>query len=268
MIDPAASIPARVGIVPELADGEFSACALEPYPALCHHGVVRASVWALMADMVGGLSIDKLAGEDWVFTTDLSVRVPVAPAPRRVLGTAVPLRIGRGNAASEVFMREPDGTLVAYGQTDFTRLARRPDDPPKPGLADGQVRWPDRERIDLALSEAAGIAVVDASRGVVEVELADELRNPAGAMQGGMVALVGEVAAEEIVGHHVGTAQVVTDLDIRYLAMGRVGPIVTEAGLIGPAADASVHVLLRDRGNGDRVVAAIMARTATAPAPA
>ena len=267
MTDYSQSLAARAGITSMPADG-VRAGVLDPYDAVCAHGVVRISVWALMADMVGGMDADAAAGDDWIFTTDLSVRAPGLRTPGRVTGTGAPLRAGRNSIATEVWMREDDGTLFAYAHAGFIRLPRRPGDPAKPSMADGDIaeRWADRRLLDAPLAELAGCHVVDAARGRVEVELTDVLRNPAGAMQGAMVALVGEVAAEVLVTHHTGVQHVVTDLDVRYLAMGRVGPIVSSAALVGLPEAGTVHVELRDRGNGDRVITAVLARTAPAPA--
>jgi hypothetical protein len=61
---------------------------------------------------------------------------------------------------------------------------------------------------------------------------------------------------------------VVTDIDVRYLAMGRVGPVHSRAAFVGPPELGSVRVELRDRGNGDRLMSAILARVTPAPLPA
>ena len=51
-----------------------------------------------------------------------------------------------------------------------------------------------------------------------------ELRNPAGTLQGAMVALFAEAAAEEMVSARFDMAAVVTELDLRYLAQTAEGP--------------------------------------------
>ena len=64
---------------------------------------------------------------------------------------------------------------------------------------------------------------------------------------------------------HGGTLPCVTDLDVRYLAMGRTGPIWTRAAWVGGARD-TIRVELRDRGSSDRLVTAVLAKIAKAPA--
>jgi acyl-coenzyme A thioesterase PaaI-like protein len=260
-------LPARMGIRPGAAAEGVRHLTLVPFPALCAAGVVRISVWALMADMVGGWTAEGGTGPDWVFTTDLSVRAPVRRIPERVVATANLLRVGAGNVATDVHLQDERGHSFAYAQLGFARMPRRPGDPPRPdmGSAEVQRRWNRPDVITRPLADEAGCVVVDPARGRVEVELTDELRNPAGAMQGAMVALVGEVAAETLASHHLGAPQVVTDLDVRFLAMGRVGPVWTHATFIGAPTDATIRVELRDRGNGDRLITAFLARTAPAP---
>jgi len=265
MVDPAASLPARIGIEGGIGEDGLEHMRLQPYPELVHRGVIRISVLALMADMLGGWVADLHAGEDWVFTTDLSVRAPLSRVPEYVHGTSAPLRIGRTNVFAEVGMRDETGALFAYSHLGFVRMARRPGDHPKPDFEASAAEWGTRPRITSPLEVEAGIEVTDAAAGRVEVDLRDTLRNPAGAMQGAMVALVGEVAAGAMATHHLGRPQIVTDLDVRYLAMGRVGPIHAQATFIGRPADGSLHVELRDSGVDGRLMTVMLARTAPAP---
>jgi acyl-coenzyme A thioesterase PaaI-like protein len=268
-MDAAQTIPARLGIESEWRDGELDHLRLEPYPEIVHHGVVHISVYALVADMMGGWVADQHSHHDWVFTTDLSVRAPILRVPDVITATGRGLRVGKGTIATDVHVRDGAGAgaVIAYSHAGFIRIGRRYGDDPKPDFQSAAERWSAARpaRIAEPLVRAVGIDVVDAACGEVAVELRDELRNPAGAMQGAMVALVGEVAAEELVAHHLGRPQVVTDLDVRYLAMGRIGPVRAQATLIGAPEHRSVHVELRDEGNQNRLMTAILARTADAP---
>jgi acyl-coenzyme A thioesterase PaaI-like protein len=250
----------RLGLALDPGHDGGGVVTLEPGPHLVSHGVVRTAVWVLMVDIAGGMLADLQAGQDWVFTTDLSVRVPELVVPDRVVATPRLLRLGRSGIGVEVRVVDRDGAPFAYGQAGFVRLARREGDNPKPS-----IQLPRQRPLAFPLAEEAGIEVVDPSRGRVEVELAEALRNPAGAMQGAMVALLGEVAAEERASHDAGVRHVVTDLDVRYLAMGLVGPVVGTAEPVAPVAAAPLRVELRDRGKDDRVMAVMLARTAPAP---
>ena len=265
-MNPSQTVHSRIGIGGIVTENVLQSVYLDPYPQLCAHGIVRISVWVLMADIMGGWQAERTSGNDWTFTTDLSVRAPVLRVPTRVTGTATTLRAGKGNVSAEVSMCDENGELFAYSHVGFIRMPRRPEDPPKPDMAGSAERWGERELLTSLLAEAAGAHVLDAATGHIAVDLDDALRNPAGAMQGAMVALVGELAAEALGTHHLDHQQVVTDIDVRYLAMGRVGPIHAHASFIGPPTLGSVRVELHDLGNNDRLIAVILARLAPAPA--
>ena len=100
--------------------------------------------------------------------------------------------------------------------------------------------------LSLPLREEAAIEVIDAAAGVVQVELTDELRNPAGTFQGAMVALLAEAAAEDLVLARFGHPAIVTDLDLRYLAATGAGPVRTTSTLLGERADSAIEIQLVD----------------------
>ena len=99
--------------------------------------------------------------------------------------------------------------------------------------------------------EHVGVRVLSA--GVAEVDLVRFTTQAAGTLQGGIVALVAEVAAESL------TATPVLDLDVRYLNAVRVGPGRATAERVG---ENLVRVEVRDGGSDDRLAALVMARTA------
>jgi len=100
--------------------------------------------------------------------------------------------------------------------------------------------------------------------GVVQMEVTPELRNPVGTLQGAMVALLAEAAAEELASARFGLAAVVVDLDLRYLAQTGAGPVRTHCRLLGRGADAPIQVELFDRSSG-RLTTLVYARTAVIP---
>lgn len=232
---------------------------LDPFPEICAKGVVRPSVLVLVVDMMAGFHAEAGAGTDWVFTTDLSLRAPARRVPQQVVATGQALRSGRGSISCDVSL-SAGGRPYAYGQSGFIRIPRRHGDPPKPHLhPDEEFRK--RAPIDRPLVEEVGIQLLDAATGRCELALRDELLNPARVLQGAIVSLVAEVAAESLAEHTTGRPQLVTELDIRYLAMGRVGPICSRAWWIGEPGSGALRVELRDRGNGDRLTTAVLART-------
>ncbi len=233
---------------------------LRVFDEQCHGGQVRPSVLMLVADIAGGMIGEKEYPECWHFTTDFQLRTAAVPLPGQIDAFAEVLRAGASTLACECRFSTPDGAEIGYAQIGFGRHQTRPGDPaktiyepPRPdlmGLAD----------IDRPLAEVAGIEVVDAAVGQVEVELTPQLLNPAGIMQGAMVTLVGEVGAETLAAHDLGTPHAVADMDIRYLLGGKIGPIYSTCRWMGDPSSGWVVAEIRDLGKGNRLMATMMMR--------
>jgi acyl-coenzyme A thioesterase PaaI-like protein len=256
-------VHARIGVHRAVEGGDHL-LELRPQQGLLVHGCVRISALVLMVDMGGGLAAHRAAFPDWTFTSDLSLRIAARPAPELIVADTRVLRAGRGTMMTEVVLRG-DGRELGLGYAGFNRQARRHGDHPNPDIDEAARRWGRFSPLDHSLVDTVGVRVVDAAAGAVEVAMRDELRNPAGALQGAMVAIVGEVAAEVLLAHHGAPRAVITDIDIRYLAMGRVGPIHSRARLLGDGPSDAVTVELFDRGNDDRIISTMLLRGAAAP---
>jgi acyl-coenzyme A thioesterase PaaI-like protein len=237
---------------------------LEPFDHLCRHAALRISVLALIADMGGGFAAQMYAEHDWTFTTDMSVRMPAPRVPKEVVAHSRTLRAGRGLLQADVTMLDEHGELFAYSQLGFSRTPRRETDPEKPAIVQSAKSWGSRPPIEEPLVDACGMHVVDAAVGLVSCELHDVLRNPAGAMQGAMVALLGELSAQALAEHHLRRPQIVTDIDVRYLRMGKTGPIEARSQFLGPPECGTIRTELIDRGEDDRLITAVLSRVANA----
>jgi acyl-coenzyme A thioesterase PaaI-like protein len=160
-----------------------------------------------------------------------------------------------------VQVTDETGRVIGDGAIGFASVAHRAGDPPLPTLSNREIveRFASLPLITQRLHEAAGIVVVDAAAGTVEVDLTPELMNPAGTLQGAMTALIAEVAAEELLSARSEVPIVVTDLDIRYLDRTAAGPIRSRTDAVGDGPDAAVVVELVD-GSTDTVVALVHAR--------
>lgn len=256
------SVVARLGVAARF-DGELF-MELSPRPETCRHGIVRLSVLAFAVDAVSGVAVDT-DPDMWTLTSDMSLRMRPVPAPALVRATNTVLRQGRRSVTCQVECRDDVGVPVATAAIGFARVARRADDPPKPGIGAKEFagmfhgQW----TLDRPVREAAGIEVLDAAAGRVAVEVTRTVRNPAGTLQGAMVALLAEVAIEELVGARLGSPAVVTELDLRYIAQARQGQVTTEARLLGDGPDAPVEVQLVDERG--RVTTHAYGRATTVP---
>jgi acyl-coenzyme A thioesterase PaaI-like protein len=243
-------------------DGELI-LELTPQQETLHHGMVRASVLAFVIDVAAGIPLDQDA-DVWTLTSDMSVRMRPMPAPDRIDATSKILRQGRRSATSLVELRTDDGTPIATGAIGFVNIPRKATDPPKPNVPPGKIPAIFRDSTTLArpLREEAGIEVIYAAAGVVQVEVTPALRNPAGTLQGAMVALLAEAAAEELITTRFESPVVVTSLDLRYLRMAQVGPVRTRCRLLGTSPDAPVQVELIDAST-DQITTLVYASAVT-----
>ena len=259
------SIPGRLGATARI-EGDELVIGLEPSPALLRSGVVRTSVLSYLVDCVAGIPLQR--PDAWILTTDMSVRCLAIPAPASVSARFTVLRRGRRTAAGRVtLVDDQTGSVVGDGAIGFASVAHRPGDPPLPTVTAQEVvdLFGSLAPLTEPLRDTAGIEVLDAADGTVQVDLIPPLLNPAGTLQGAMTALVGEVAAEEVLTARSDGPVVVTDLDIRYLARTTAGPVRTTTQVLGDGDTASATVELVDLST-DTIVALVHAR-GTRPRP-
>jgi acyl-coenzyme A thioesterase PaaI-like protein len=258
------SVPGRLGVVADVHDGEFR-LQLRPHGPVLRHGAVRASVLALMIDVAAGVVLDD-DPDAWMLTSDMSVRMRPLRAPDWICTRTTILRRGLRSSTAMVDVVTGEGDPVATGAIGFAKVARREGDLPKPPMPPEHITtlFDGSSVLTRPLREEAGIVVLDPLSGAVEMEVTPELRNPAGTLQGAMVALLAEAAAEELASAHFDIPAVVVDLDLRYLRQTDAGPVRTRSRLLGDGPDAPIQVELVDRSN-DRLTTLVYARAAIIP---
>ncbi len=171
-------------------DGELL-LDLTPRAELLHHGVVRASVISFWSTRSPGISVDGDA-DVWTLTTDVTVRMRPVPAPSGVTPANTMLRGDDvGHLARSSHRR--DGTPVGTGAIGFATHPPQGGDPPKPIVPPEQAptALPGPAPAHPPAAEEAGIEVIDAAEGVVQVEVTPELPQPGRHPEGAMVALRG-----------------------------------------------------------------------------
>jgi acyl-coenzyme A thioesterase PaaI-like protein len=110
--------------------------------------------------------------------------------------------------------------------------------------------------LESPLPERLGVRLVEP--GVAEVHRRDDLLNPADTLQGGVVALLAEIAALSI----AGGGAIAHELDVRYLKATRVGPARATARVV---ARDLVEVRVVDTGADDRLSAVAVVRCGPIP---
>jgi acyl-coenzyme A thioesterase PaaI-like protein len=258
-------LPSRLGVTARFEDGQL-VLGLMPQEETWHHGMVRASVLSYLIDVVAGVPLDH-DPDYWTLTTDMSVRMRPLPAPKALSTAGSVIRRGKRSATCLVEVTaDIDGGSVATGAIGFARIPRKAGDPPKPivPIEEFPHLFQGPGSLVRPLRQEAGIRVIDALEGVVEVELTSDLRNPAGTLQGAMVALVAEAATEDLLTARFGSPLVVTDLDLRYLQKTGLGPVRTRSRLLGIGPLDPVQVELIDVSS-DQVTTLVYARGVPAP---
>jgi len=239
------SVPARLG-ARFRHDGDVLGGAIEYVPTMSAHGAVPMASIVFLVDAVAGVTIDD-DPEVWAFTSDLTVHL-TGPVRTSLDAACTVLRNGRRSAVCEIVLTA-DGEVRGIGNAAFAKVARRPDDPPKPpfdvAATITRLRVPP---IDEPVRAACGFES-GPTPGTVSAELRSDLLNPAGALQGAIVGALAEAAAEDLadVEKWGGAARhSVVATEIRYLAQNRAGPITATATAAGPASSGLCRVELRD----------------------
>lgn len=217
---------------------------LQVTPEICTHGHPYGATLVMLVDVGAGWQAEMSAGDDWTFTVDIGIRrTPTITS--RIDGRPVTQRAGR-TISIDFPMADDEGAVTATGVSTFIRLPRRPQDPPRPDFpTDSMSIWHPPE------APLAELLAARPTEHGLEVDLRPELLNPAGIVQGGVAALLAELAAQRELERRTGLDLVATSFDVRYVTMGRVGPFEAVVDRVGP--DAAV-VKVIDRGADDAVV--------------
>lgn len=244
---------------------------------------VRAGVLAILVDVVGGSAVLRSLVPDWMATADLTLQVLRPAVGPFVEAQATLLRRGRTTLVVEALVFDVDdertlaggvvdsgepGPLVAWATMTFAVLPGGGSAMARTISPELPVEWAlTGPGLDGPIDKVLGISVDDARAGLLSLPVHEYLHNSFGAVQGGVMAMLGEVAAAEMLGsvHPDRLVPVVTDLQVAYLALGRVGPIVTRTTLLddgtGPSGGNAVVELI-DQGAGARLTTVINVRAA------
>ena len=206
---------------------------------------VRASVLATMGDVWTGALAARACSPKLALTLDLTVRIVGDVGGDRLDIVGNLLKQGRTTIVAETDFRDPiTGAVVALSHATFVSSPR-----PQDVMGPLDTTRTSGNALSRPIADALGLQVL--SPGVALIERGPYVNQPTGTLQGGVVALLAEVAAESLTGSRV------LELEVRYLSAVRVGPARTSAAALD---DYTVRVEIRDPGNDDRLAAVVMAR--------
>ena len=96
---------------------------------------------------------------------------------------------------------------------------------------------------DASLWEALQLEVVDAAAGVVQIPMTDYVRNSFGTINGGVMIMAAEAAAELAAQEALGAPVAAMSLNYRFLDQTRIGPAQTQTTLMGHGDHGAVAVV-------------------------
>jgi acyl-coenzyme A thioesterase PaaI-like protein len=224
-------------------------------PELCvpETDVVLTSVLLTWADILAGPLATQSTLPRVCMTNDLTVRLLGRPPAGEVDLRAAVLKSGRTTTFTETWLCAA-GADAPFAVAHGTFVASpRPQD-----VIDLETLAGNRgtRTLESPLPERLGVRLVEP--GVAEVHRRDDLLNPADTLQGGVVALLAEIAALSI----AGGGAIAHELDVRYLKATRVGPARATARVV---ARDLVEVRVVATGADDRLSAVAVVRCGPIP---
>jgi uncharacterized protein (TIGR00369 family) len=225
-------------------------------------GRARAGALATLVDVVGGGLAASAAAPGWIATADLTLHLVRAARPGSVVeARARVLRAGRTTVVIEVALLDEGERDVGIATMSFAVLPRRDSNPEVSIVRQSSSTMATAEsRLTRPLLEELGVHVRDAGRGEIDVPVIEWTLNSMGAMQGGVVATVAEVAAETALRAATGEPLVISDLYVTYLGFGRAGPVRSAVDVLGTGSGhGSARVELVDAGAENRQMTVVHA---------
>lgn len=152
-------------------------------------------------------------------------------------------------------VRDGAGSQVATSLIAFARIPRSAsassgDFDPASLVGEKRRMAPTHPPAPIPLLDRVGLKVVDAAAGTVEIPKGDYVINSFGTINGGVLGVLFQAAAEAAVPH-----MAATDLQIHYLRQARHGPARTVLTVLREAADHAVCAVdAVDAGDNDRLL--------------
>ena len=247
-------------------NGKGSSTARVPVvPAVCNdRGSVQVGVLAALIDLLGGILAARAVYPDWIATADLSIYSTQRARTGEVTAVGSVVRAGRAAVVIEAeilsgtIRSNATATSIGSAVATFSRLPRR-DGNLDIGRDDGSHQavafMPEGPGLSQHLLDKAGLRVLDEAAGVVELNMSEYVRNSFRALQGGMVALMADVAGQYAARAVVHQPMTTADLAIHYLAQGKAGPFCTRTKVLRTSGDSVLtRVEILDRGADDHLM--------------
>jgi acyl-coenzyme A thioesterase PaaI-like protein len=220
-------------------------------------GRVRVGTVATAIDIIAGETAIREVLPNWVATANLSVQVGELPGSGTLRARPRVIRKGRTTLVIEVDLDHLESAASCGLSTiAFSILPSRTGDQPR-------VHWVEEPAprsqfanessgFKKSLPDTLGLEFDSGDPAIARLAVGPYVINTLGAMQGGVVAILIDAAADHFGASVLGEAARVRSLEIHYLNLARVGPVRAEArALFETGSGLMVRVELHDEGRED-----------------
>jgi uncharacterized protein (TIGR00369 family) len=232
-------------------------------PEICtDRGGVHVGVVGTLVDVLGATLAIRALYPDWIATAGLSIYLTRPAISGTVVASGTVIRAGQSINVIDVDISEelsssthPSSSIGCAIMT-FSKLPRRKDTiEVEADSVNGITFAVEGSGLYRRYLDEVGLQIMDDTAGIVEIKMTDYVRNSFGAIQGGIVALLADVAGQCAARAATGQPLITKDMTIHYLSQGKVGPFRTRARMLRKTSDTALtRVEVVDRGANDRLL--------------
>jgi uncharacterized protein (TIGR00369 family) len=250
-------------------DPECATVRAPVIPEVCSDsGSIHVGVLATLTDVLGGFLAMETFSPDWMATANLSIHSTGRMSSGIVSATGRVLRSGRSTATVSAEIFSDDGAavqatglvgcaMITYSKIEGLRAG--------PGAGLDKTRqvdfqWPGGgSGMERHVIDQTGLQFLGEKPGGLVLNMTEYIRNSFGSLQGGMIAMMADIAGQSAARAASGCRMTTVDLILHYLSPGRFGPFTTEVQVLrSNRVSALSRVEVKDAGDDDRIIAVAM----------
>ena len=226
-------------------------------------GGMHVGVMATLMDVLGGGLALANFSPDWAATTHLSVQSTGRALSGYIDAQGELRKTGRNTVLVKVNIRhrpheQGNFTPVATAIIGFTRFSPRKGSQTLPADINREQMLCsnlDRSGSFEPFYDKVGLRILNEAEALIQVEMSDYVQNSFHALNGGVVALLGDLAGQTAARHATGKPFVTTDLAVHFLKLGEVGPFQTKTKLLRKTDETVLSLIeICDAGAGNRLI--------------
>jgi uncharacterized protein (TIGR00369 family) len=247
----------------EFPDGARCVVRAPVVPEICtDRGGVHVGVIATLMDILGASLAIRAVYPDWIATSGLSIYTTRPATSGTLAASGTVIRAGQSVNVIDVDICEESigathpSTSVGCAIITFSRLPRKKDTlEVKVDSVNSTTFAIEGAGLHRRYLDEVGLQILDERAGIIEIKMTDYVRNSFQAIQGGIIALLADIAGQCAARAATGQPLITRDISIHYLSQGRIGPFRTKAKVIRKIGDTALtRVEVIDTGANDRLL--------------